>query len=67
MIEPGPKYLEHLENKTIVRKKFEKENEDKLKDLRDKLKTAEENNRFMDKQSAIQGYHDLAAMFFEDY
>ncbi len=38
-----------------------------LTDLNDKLVAAEENNRSQDKKAAIQGYHNLAEMFFEKY
>jgi len=55
-----------VENQKISKKRYETE-EDKLKSLKEKLITAEENNRFNDKAGAIEGYYELAKMFYNEY
>ena len=51
LIEPGSKYQEHLENKdkNYIQVAYEVDDEEKLKDLRDKLMDAEKYNRSSDK------------------
>ena len=48
MIEPGQKYLEYLENKdkNYIQLRYEIESEEKLYELKKKLITAEDHNRF---------------------
>ena len=69
LIQPGGKYFEHIENKdrNYIQIPYEVDNESKLTELQERLVQAEADNRSHNKQQAIQGYHDLAEMFFEKY